>query len=170
MNTTPKNQKKWLTANHNSLKYFARNNFLKNLAHHNSLRITRLSPFEVLFLDELKLGVKSEHVINILGEPFFIYNNLTKGDQIQVFSYGLKSGRNNLKVRFHFSNNLFDFGTIEYSNCFLKHDDINTSFGIKYKLTDFILFRDIIVDSVGNSLSFHKEQDTLILLYSKLAK
>lgn len=168
MNTTPKKQKDWLTADHNSLKYFAHNNFLKNLEYHNSLRIKRLSPIDILFLDELKLGINSAQVIGLLGDPFFIYNNFIHGDQIQVFSYGLKSGRNNLKVRLHFINNIFNFGTIEYKNYLLKHEDINTLFGIKYKLTDFIFFRDIIVDSAGNSLSFHKEQDTLIVLYSKL--
>jgi len=168
MNTTPKSQKEWLTANHNSLKYFATNNFIQNLSYHNSLRVKRLSTIDILFLDELKLGVNSESVIELLGEPFFIYTNFVHRDQIQVYSYGLKSGRNNLKVRFHFLNNTFDFGTIEYSNTFLKHDDINASFGRKYDLTDFIFFRDIIVDSEGNSLSFHKEQDTLIVLYSKL--
>lgn len=168
MNTTPRKQKDWLNANHNSLKFFAENNFVKNLKYHNSLRIKRLSTSNILFLDEFELGTNPEHVTEQLGEPFFICNNLNHRDQTQVYSYGLKSGRNNLKVRFHFFNNRFNLGTIEYSNILLKHDDINSSFGNKYKLTDFIFFRDIIVDSAGNSLSFHKEQDTLIVIYSKL--
>lgn len=164
MNTVPKKQKPWLTLGHNKLKYSSDNGHTKDLITNSSLKIKRLSTVEVMFLDDLRLGASTEDVIRLLGEPFFIY----KSSIIQVYSYGLKSGRDNLIVRCHFSNGILDFGTIEYRNIFLRHDDINSSFGLKYKLNDFIFLRDCIVDSSGNSISFHKEEDTLILIYSKI--
>lgn len=160
----PSSQKKWITPQHYSLKYEGNTKYLKMLNQSvNKLKYRHSLNSEILFLDEIKLGENKKSITSKLGEPFFIYNDLFLELPHTVFTYGLKSGSNKLKVEVHFINNLFALGTVYFFSPHLDLVQINSIIMNKYDLDDFHLCRDIIADKNNNILSFQIEPSYLII-------
>lgn len=160
----PKSQKKWITTDHYALRFNGDQKYLKTYGKYpGKMRFEHRVRTEILFLDEIELGLDEGKVIKKLGNPFFIYRNDLKKNQHSVYSYGLKSGSKKLKVEIHFLNKLFALGTIRYFKNVINYSELNVQISEKYSIPDFHYLRDIIVDPLGNVQEFHFEDDYLII-------
>lgn len=120
------------------------------------------------FLEKINFGETEVNVRKILGEPFFIYRNHLSGKAHSVFTYGLKSGINKLKVEVHFLEKHFFLGTIFYNAININDSDLNRYFRETFNLDLFHFKRDIIVDPSDNFLEFHHETNCFIMTFSKM--
>ena len=164
----PKSQQKWITPRHYSLKYNRNQEYLKMSGSNiNQQKVAKHTDTEILFLDDVKLGVDKTNVLQMLGEPFFIFHDIHENKPHLVFNYGLKSGSNKLKVELHFIKNSFSFGTISYLASGLNFIELNTLFKEKYGIPSFNILRDIIVDPLGNFIDFHLKHNSLVIAVSQ---
>lgn len=160
----PKSQKKWIGSAHYSLQYDGNARHIQILDHRGlNLKIKHEIASEILFLDKVKLGLSKLEVIKLLGEPFFIYEDTFKGADHTVFTYGLRSGSNKIKVETHFIENSFRLGTIYFLADFLNHRQINDFIMSKYLVSDYNLNRDYLTDKESNVVNLHIEQSYLIM-------
>jgi len=131
-------------------------------------KLKQLVKNDISFLDLVNFGESEMNVIKILGEPFYIYKDLLSNLPHTVFSYGLKSGSNKLKVELHFLEKSFFLGTIFYMTLQVNHSELNHYFKNAFGLDVFHFKRDIIVDPSNNFIEFHLEPSHLVMTYSKL--
>ena len=122
----------------------------------------------ICFLEKINFGETEGNVRKILGEPFFIYRKNLSGMPHTVYTYGLKSGINKLKVELHFLEKHFFLGTIFYNAENINDSDLNRYFRETFNLGLFHLKRDIIVDPSDNFLEFHYEPNCFIMTFSKM--
>lgn len=161
----PKSQKEWITSDHYALRFNGDQKYLKTAGKYpGKMRFEHRINTEILFLDDVQLGLDERKVVKKLGDPFFIYRNDLEKNQHCVYSYGLKSGSKKLKVEIHFLNKLFAFGTIRFFKSAVNYSELNAQIKLKYGLPDFHYLRDIIVDPLGNVLEFHVENDYLVIM------
>ena len=165
----PKSQKKWITPIHHILIYDGDIRYL-NLSGSNrtKLKVKQYTTAEILFLDHVNLGDEEDIVVEKLGEPFFIYKGEMVNAEHKVYSYGLKSGNNRLKIQLHFIKKSFSIGIISYRTYCLDYCELNNNYRRKFNLSDFSLLRDIIVDPFGNTIEFHVEPNYIVLVFSKM--
>jgi hypothetical protein len=164
----PKSQKKWITPIHHTLIYDGDIRYL-NLSDSNrtKLKVKQYTTAEILFLDHVNLGDDEQIVVEKLGEPFFIYQGKMANDEHKVYSYGLKSGNNKLKIQLHFIEKSFLIGIILYRSYCFDYYELNNNYKGKFNLSDFSLLRDIIVDPFGNTIEFHIEPNYIVIVFSK---
>lgn len=122
----------------------------------------------ICFLEKISFGESEGNVRKILGEPFFIYRNHLSGMPHSVYTYGLKSGINKLKVELHFLEKHFFLGTIFYNAENINDSDLNRYFRETFNLDLFHFKRNIIVDPSDNFLEFHQEPNCFIMTFSKM--
>lgn len=158
----PKSQRKWITPQHRLLTRIDSKHF--NLSANVGVKFKQVTKSELRFLDEVKPGENIKTVKEKLGEPFFIYSDNQVSASNKVYTYGLKSGSQKLKVQLHFKENLFSMGTISY-NAPVIYSELNSYFMQKYSLPTFNILRDVIVDKDGNFISFQLKHDQLMILY-----
>jgi len=163
----PKSQRKWITPMHYSLMYNVDLKYLNCIFGKVRLKVKRCIKSEILFLDTVILGENETDVVKKMGEPFFIRRGYLAKRSHAVYTYGLKSGNNKLKVEMHFIENVFLFGIISYKNNFINYVELNTHLNEKYGFPDFNFLRDMVVDPWGNFLEFHVESNNLVVIISK---
>jgi hypothetical protein len=122
----------------------------------------------ISFLDEINFGESESHVKKVFGNPFFIYRDFLSDLPHTVYTYGLKSGRNKLKVELHFVNKSFFLGTVFYQTKLVNYAQINLHYKNVFGLDSFHFMRDIIVDPFDNFIEFHLEPNFLIMTFSKM--
>lgn len=122
----------------------------------------------ICFLEKISFGETEVNVRKILGEPFFIYRNHLSGKSHAVYTYGLKSGINKLKVELHFLEKHFFLGTVFYNSQNINDSDLNHYFRETFNLDLFHFKRDIIVDPSDHFLEFHHEPNCFIMTFSKM--
>jgi hypothetical protein len=122
----------------------------------------------ICFLEKISFGETEGNVRKILGEPFFIYRKNLSGMPHTVYTYGLKSGINKLKVELHFLEKHFFLGTIFYNAENINDSDLNRYFRETFNLGLFHFKRDIIVDPSDNFLEFHYEPNCFIITFSQM--
>jgi hypothetical protein len=122
----------------------------------------------ICFLEKINFGESEGNVRKILGEPFFIYRNHLSKMHHTVYTYGLKSGINKLRVELHFLEKTFFLGTIFYNAENINDSDLNHYFKETFDLDIFHFKRDIIVDPSDNFLEFHHEPNCFIMTFSKM--
>lgn len=120
------------------------------------------------FLEKIDFGETEANVRKIFGEPFFVYRNRLSGKAHSVYTYGLKSGINKLKVELHFLEKHFFLGTVFYNAENMNDSDLNHYFRETFDLYLFHFKRDIIVDPSENFLEFHQESNCFIMTFSKM--
>lgn len=120
------------------------------------------------FLEKIDFGETEANVRKIFGEPFFVYRNHLSGKTHSVYTYGLKSGINKLKVELHFLEKHFFLGTVFYNAENMSDTDLNHYFRETFDLDLFNFKRDIIVDPSDNFLEFHHESNCFIMTFSKM--
>lgn len=164
----PKSQQRWITPSHFFLNYDGDQKYL-NMAGNkiNKLKIKQYAKSEILFLDQVNLGEAENSVIEKLGDPFFIFQDYQDMQPYKVYSYGLKSGNNKLKVHMHFVDTKFSFGTITFNTYLINYGEISAHFQEKYNIPNFNILRDIIVDPSGNFIDFHLKHNFLVMMISR---
>lgn len=123
---------------------------------------------DISFLEKINFGESEGNVRKIMGEPFFIYRNQLSRTPHTVYTYGLKSGINKLRVELHFLEKHFFLGTIFYNAENIDDSDLNRYFRETFNLDLFHFKRDIIVDPSDNFLEFHHEPNCFIMTFSKM--
>lgn len=168
-NRTLPNSKRQMPLPINSRGYNGDMRFLRNLDTGNYLsKLKKSSKNTICFLDKINFGDTESVVRKILGEPFFIYRNRLSDRPHTVFSYGLRSGSNKLKVEIHFLDKNFFLGIIFYQTESINISDLNLYFKETFNLETFNLERDIIVDPSDNFLEFHLDPNCFIMTFSKM--
>jgi hypothetical protein len=122
----------------------------------------------ICFLEKINFGESEGNVRKVLGEPFFIYRDHLSKMNHTVYTYGLKSGTNKLKVELHFLGKIFFLGTIFYNAENINDSDLNHYFKETFDLDTFHFKRDIIVDPSDNFLEFHHEPNCFIMTFSRM--
>lgn len=140
--------------------------YLNTACSNTKLKVKQYTNTEILFLDDVNLGENEHNVVKKLGKPFSIHRDSLAKLSHTVYTYGLKSGSNKLKVELHFVEDSFSFGTISYMTNFINYLELNTYLKEKYSFTDFNFLRDIIVDPLGNVLEFHVESNCFTIILS----
>lgn len=157
-----KSQKKWITPQHRLLTRIDSKQF--DLPTNTGMKYKQVAKTKLCFLDEVCTGESVKTVVKKLGEPFFIYSDLQTSTPNFIYTYGLKSGSQKLKIQLHFKENYFTMGTISY-NAPVNYSELNSYFMNKYSLPTFNILRDIIIDQEGNLISFQLKHDQLMILY-----
>ena len=168
-NRTLTNNRRQMPLQFNSGGYNGDVRFFRNLESGDYLHKWKQSINDTIcFLDKVSFGDSESNVKKILGEPFFVYRNRLSDLPHAVYSYGLRSGSNKLKVELHFVDKSFVLGAIFYMTENIDFSDLNHYFKETFKLETFHFKRDIIVDPSDNFLEFHYDPNCFIMTFSKL--
>lgn len=120
------------------------------------------------FLDEFEVGDKRKLIVDKLGEPMFIFNNVSEAKNHNVYSYRLKSGNKCLRVDIHFVDNVLNLGVIEFQSSNSNESELFDYLRLKYKIQNSNFSDGILIDDNNNIICFNYNNFILKLFYFNL--